>query len=124
MKKFIAILVFLVLFSVIGFFLVATYFNYSDGYRVGKLVKITHKGFVFKTYEGELNVGGVSQTLTGGISSIWNFSVNPYDKQVVAEIDSLSTKDMEVKLYYHEKLYQIDWLGETKYFVYKIDPVR
>jgi hypothetical protein len=123
MRKFIAIVIFLGLSILIGFFLVANYFNYSDGYRVGKLVKITHKGFVFKTYEGELNVGGITGT-AGAMSSMWNFSVNPYDKKIIAEIDSLSTKDAEVKVYYHEKLYQLDWLGDTKYFVYKIEPVR
>ena len=35
--------------------------TYSEGTRSGVLTKISKRGFVFKTFEGELNVGGLNQ---------------------------------------------------------------
>ena len=35
--------------------------TYSEGTRSGVLTKVTKKGYLFKTYEGEMNVGGFSQ---------------------------------------------------------------
>jgi hypothetical protein len=34
---------------------------YSDGTRSGVLTKVSRKGYVFKTYEGEMNIGGFNQ---------------------------------------------------------------
>lgn len=33
--------------------------TYSEGTRAGQLIKFSEKGVVFKTYEGELNMGGL-----------------------------------------------------------------
>jgi len=35
--------------------------TYSNGYRAGNVVKLSKKGFVIKTYEGQLNVGGFTE---------------------------------------------------------------
>src|SRR6476469_3404011 len=49
---------------------------YSDGTRSGILTKVSKKGYVFKTYEGEMNVGGISDG-QGTImpATIFQFSV-------------------------------------------------
>ena len=48
--------------------------NYSEGARTGYVVKISKKGVIFKTNEGELNFGfpGSAQRRYGE-SNIWNF---------------------------------------------------
>ena len=46
----------------IGVMLFLNYANYSDGYRAGVPIKISHKGKLFKTHEGELNEGGLTNT--------------------------------------------------------------
>ena len=56
------------------------YANYSSGYRAGVPTKISHKGVVFKTYEGTLNVGGLTNTNDGTIPTTWDFSVRSFFK--------------------------------------------
>ena len=43
------------------------YANYSEGYRAGVPMKISKKGVVFKTHEGQLNIGGLSNNAEGVI---------------------------------------------------------
>lgn len=97
--------------------------NYSVGTRSGILVKISHKGYVFKTYEGELNLGGYNTdgSVSNYVSGIWRFSVSPYDKRLVKALQAL--QGFPVKLYYREKYFRLPWRGDTKYMVYKVEKV-
>ena len=45
--------------------------SYSEGYRAGILQKFSHKGYVCKTWEGELAMTSVP----GVAPTIWTFSV-------------------------------------------------
>ena len=92
---------------------ITLFFNYSDGERAGLLVKMSNKGYVFKTWEGQLNVGTLE---------LWSFSVSD-DSQVVKDLQSAVDGGYRVKVYYHEKLFQYSWRGDTKYFVYKVEKV-
>ena len=50
--------------------------SYSNGYRAGEIIKFMLKGFVFKTYEGEMNLGGFRDNDQGEVTpTIWSFSV-------------------------------------------------
>ncbi|MDX1906741.1 MAG: 6-phosphogluconate dehydrogenase [Bacteroidia bacterium] len=95
----------------------------SDGFRVGRIVKFSKKGLIFKTYEGQLNLGAITQDASGVSSSIWPFSVYQGDDEVVKAIEDATTSNYNVKLYYKEKLFQFDWWGETKYFIYRVERV-
>lgn len=93
-------------------------FTYSDGSRSGVLIKISYKGYLFKTYEGELNVGGITAG-EGTImpTNIWKFSVR--DKSTYDKIDSFQGK--KVILHYDEIIYNFPWQGDTKYFVTSVE---
>jgi hypothetical protein len=54
-----------------GYYFWRTY-TVSDGTRTGILFKISKKGYVFKTYEGQLHLGA-SELMTE--QSVWDFSV-------------------------------------------------
>lgn len=102
----------------------AVFGSFSDGYRAGTVVKLSKKGFVFKTFEGQLSIGGAAGSDGGDIaSSIWSFSVARGDVQVVQAIEDAVDSGSRVKLYYKEKFFQFDWRGDTKYFVYKVEKV-
>ncbi|MEZ4829149.1 MAG: hypothetical protein R3C61_23120 [Bacteroidia bacterium] len=102
----------------------AVFGNYSSGTRVGKIVKFSKKGYVFKTYEGQLNAGGFDTNEGGDISpNVWEFSVYRGDDEIREAIDDAMDKGKEVKLYYKEKFYQFDWRGDTKYFIYMVESV-
>jgi hypothetical protein len=93
------------------------YYPYSDGTRTGLLRKFSHKGFVFKTWEGELQMSTVLMpsdgSATGG--SIWEFSVK--DDSVIDQLNKAEASGKKVTLHYTEYLKKLFWRGETKYFV-------
>lgn len=104
--------------------LVAIYFlfgNYSDGTRAGTIVKLSHKGYFFKTLEGQLNLGGLTQDSGSPASSIWDFSVTSNDAQLIKDLEDANLNGQRIKLYYKEKYYTMPWSGETTYFVYKVE---
>ena len=109
-----------VLFSIIGivivgitlYFLSIYYITYSEGYRAGELVKFSHKGVIFKTWEGEISQG-VSE------AQIFKFSVEDKEKSVIQDLQDLQGKD--VKLKYKERFGTFPWLGDTKYFIIKVE---
>lgn len=89
--------------------------DYSDGSRVGTVRKISRKGVVFKTWEGELDLTNYARASSD--DAIWKFSVE--DDQVARKIEEL--QGSRVRLQYEEKYYQFDWRGETNYFVTKVE---
>lgn len=95
--------------------------TYSEGARSGVLIKISRKGFVFKTYEGELALSGVGGYIVqpGSQGNVWNFSVKnrkTYEKMQAFEGRSVSLK-------YKQKLRTFFWEGETEYLVYDVEQV-
>ena len=99
--------------------------NYSEGFRVGQVIKLSHKGVVFKTWEGTLDQGYLApQADTGIATRIWDFSVDEGGTGVRQAIDGAIAHNQRVKLYYREKYFQWSFRGDTKYFVYKLEVVN
>jgi hypothetical protein len=83
---------------------------YSDGERAGVLQKFSRKGWLCKTYEGEL-----AQYIVSGVSpQIWNFTVR--DATVAEQMKALvGTK---VQLHYTEhRGIPTSCFGDTGYYV-------
>lgn len=107
----------------LAIFLIARYsYTYSEGNRAGKLIKFSKQGFVFKTYEGEMNLGGVTNAANGSMmmNYMWDFSVD--DESVADSLLKLEGKDISV--HYKQKLAKLPWRGDTKYIVDKVVEVR
>lgn len=99
--------------------------DYSDGFRVGQVIKLSHKGVVFETWEGTLDQGYLApQADTGIATRIWDFSVDEGETEVRKAIDDAIAHNQRVKLYYREKYFQWSFRGDTKYFVYRLDVVN
>lgn len=113
----------LFLIGILGFTL-AYQLNYSNGYRSGTVVKMSLKGAVFKTYEGELHIGGMASANGGDMTSgLWSFSVEKGDDEVLKAIEDAVDGRYPVKLRYHEKFFKFFWRGETEYFIYAVERV-
>lgn len=109
----------LVAAGIVWFSMVA---DYSEGFRVGKVIKISHKGYLFKTWEGTLDFGYLQTNPDGGVATrIWDFSVAPGNADVRAQIDAAIAGDYKVKLHYREKYVRLFWRGDTKHFVTKVE---
>src|SRR5688572_18368894 len=90
--------------------LIAYYGSYSDGFRVGHVIKLSHKGMIFKTWEGQLDQGFLSPadlddpSASSSIATrIWDFSVRDGNDEVRKQIDEAITNGYKVKIYYEEK---------------------
>ena len=101
--------IFLVL---IGYFCFLYFAHYSEGIRAGELVKFSHKGVIIKTWEGQISQG-VSESLQ------FEFSVEDSQDQVKQDLMNLQGK--YVKLHYFERYKKLFWLGDTKYFITKVE---
>lgn len=95
--------------------------NYSSGFRAGVPIKISKKGVIFKTWEGQMNVGGLTTSSEGTIPTQFDFTVRKASDDVLNDIDEAIMNGKRVKLHYHEKYVKFFWLGDTKYFVYKVE---
>jgi hypothetical protein len=85
---------------------------YSDGERAGILQKLSRKGWLCKTYEGELAIS----IIPGVTPTIWDFSVR--DERVLAELNAALGK--RVVLHYTEHVGVPNCFGDTNYFVNRI----
>ena len=84
--------------------------SYSDGERAGYLQRFSHKGWLCKTYEGELAM----TTVPGVAPVLWNFTVK--DEAVATQLNALAGK--RVVVYYEEhRGIPTTCYGETNHFV-------
>ncbi len=95
--------------------------NYSTGVRAGVPTKFSQKGVIFKTWEGEINIGGLTNSSEGVIPTNWEFTVRRSSKDVADKLNQAMVESRRVKLLYHEKFVRFFWMGDTKYFVYEVE---
>lgn len=109
------IIISLILIVGLGLFgYVYYYVPFSDsGVKAGVLNNVKHKGYVFKTYEGELIQIGFSHGKKGLQSNEFLFSVE--DEDVAKRLMNLAGQ--EVKLHYKEYFGALPWRGHSKFVV-------
>ncbi len=98
--------------------------SYSEGYRAGTVYKLSQKGYVFKTYEGEMNTGNYVAESAGDnnlSTKIWNFSVDASQTEVISQLENAVLKGNRIKLFYKERYLKLPWRGDTKYFIFKVE---
>jgi hypothetical protein len=85
------------------------WWSYSEGERAGVLQKFSKRGWVCKTYEGE-----VAQYVVGGVApQIWHFSVR--DEAVAAQLHKAVGQQVRIHYTEHPGL-PTNCFGETDYF--------
>ena len=102
-KKFIGCFFLVILFLLAGFFYWKYYFTYSSGNRYGLLQKFSHKGNLFKTYEGEMILSSVKGNYNVPIASE-KFFFSVTNEQVANQLMNLQGKFITV--HYKEKMVQ------------------
>ncbi len=91
--------------------------SYADGERAGYVQKLSNRGWLCKTWEGEIAM----VTMPGAIPEKFEFTVR--DEQVVQQINALAGK--RVVLHYRQhKFIPTTCFGETEYFVSGIREVQ
>ena len=95
---------------------IALNFDYSEGERAGYVQKFSSRGWICKTWEGELAM----VNLPGAMPEIFRFSVR--DDAVAQRLNK--SLGQRVRLHYEQhKGIPTDCFGETEYFVTGVEPV-
>jgi hypothetical protein len=92
-------------------------FAYARGERVGYLQKFSQKGWICKTWEGELAMA----TMPGVVPEKFYFSTR--SDPVAAQVNSALGKRVRIK-YAHHKLIPSKCFGDTEYFIAGVEPAQ
>ncbi len=89
-------------------------YSYSDGNRVGFVQKLSRKGWLCKTWEGELQISNIP----GSAPILFQFTVR--NDSLARAIEALAGRQVQIHYKQHVGV-PSDCFGETEYFV---DAVR
>jgi hypothetical protein len=88
----------------------ALHWDYSSGFQSGMLQKFSRKGWLCKTWEGEIwQTAGVNMTPT-----IWSFTVR--EGRIARQLDSLVGRPVRVHYTEHRGV-PTSCFGDTNYYV-------
>ncbi|SEI89317.1 hypothetical protein SAMN05216327_104436 [Dyadobacter sp. SG02] len=119
MRKWVIFAVFLAI--VFGILYYITFGYYSEGKRGGYVTRLSNRGYLFKTYEGELRMGGLFEGDGTMNSSQWVFSVSGKNKDAISKLEEAIKNGHRVSLTYEEKFFKLPWNGDTKFFVTDVE---
>lgn len=117
-KRFL-IIALLVLIPIVAFLYWGTY---EEGVMAGKVLRISKKGVIFKTYEGKLNLETFG-ALKGAspIAESFDFSVEGSDKELIKQLEEVALSGERVNLHYKKRYMSFSWRGNTKYFATRVE---
>jgi hypothetical protein len=105
---------------VLGAFLY--YGAYEKGVWAGKVLSVSEKGVIFKTYEGKISMESFGALKgTSPIAETRDFSIEKSDEQVIKDLQEVALKGDRVTLHFVKRYVTFPWRGDTKYFVDKVE---
>ncbi|MBL6751856.1 MAG: hypothetical protein ISP90_15115 [Nevskia sp.] len=110
MIKGLAILLAAVILGLAGFTWLSLHWSYSKGERAGYVQKLSRKGWVCKTWEGEMAM----VTMPGTVAEKFDFTVR--DDAVAARINDSVGKRVAL-VYEQHKWVPSSCFGDTEYFI-------
>lgn len=120
MKKVLAIVIVLL----VGVFCFLYFVSYEDGYWAGKVLSVSKKGVLFKTYEGRISMESFGALKnTSPIAEVRDFSVASSDEQVLKDLEAVALTGERVNLKFKRMFVRFFWRGDTKYFVTEVERV-
>ena len=96
--------------------LITLNYTYSSGERAGYVQKISEKGWVCKTWEGEIAMAN----LPGAMPEIFAFSVR--DDAIAQQISALAGQRVSLTYDEHPGI-PTSCFGDTAYFIVKVTPI-
>lgn len=95
---------------------------YERGVMAGKVLRITEKGVLFKTYEGKLNLESFGALKdTSPIAETFDFSVETKQQDVIKDLQEVALSGERVNLHFVKRYVTFPWRGDTKYFIEKVE---
>ena len=92
--------------------------TYENGLMAGKVLRITEKGVIFKTYEGKISLDSFG-ALKGvsPVAETFDFSVEGSETEVLKQLEEVALTGERVNLKFKKRYVAFFWRGDTKYFV-------
>jgi len=121
-KKILRTLTIVLLIVAVAVFCFLYWATYEEGVMAGKVLRVSEKGMVFKTYEGKINLetfGALRNT--SPIAESFDFSIYKSDTNIIKELETVSLSGERVNLYFVKHYMTFPWRGETKYFVTRVE---
>jgi hypothetical protein len=106
------LLIVIVIIGLIGYFKYE--FTFSKGYRAGLLQKISERGLIFKTFEGEMVLSSVQSNSNVAIASE-KFQFSVANETVAKSMEQIQGR--HVVVHYMEKKGALPWRGDSRYIV-------
>jgi hypothetical protein len=121
-RKVYRIILVIVLLVGLGIFSFYYWGVYETGVMAGKVLRITQKGVVFKTYEGKLNIEAFGALRgTSPIAETFDFSVEKSKKEVINDLEEVALSGERVNLHFIKRYKKFPWRGDTKYFIDRVE---
>lgn len=96
--------------------------KYEDGVMAGKILRISEKGIIFKTYEGKINLETFGALKgTSPIAESFDFSVEKNEQELIKQLQEVSLSGERVNLYFVRRFTIFPWRGDTKYFATRVE---
>ena len=93
--------------------------TYSDGERTGVVTKLSHKGWLCKTWEGELQMLGVGVGGQMFPGQMWEFSVR--DPSIATQIQEAQQNGTPVTLHYEQYIPHSPCAQGTEYNIVRVE---
>jgi len=96
--------------------------TYEDGVMAGKILRVSEKGVMFKTYEGKINLETFG-ALRGAspIAESFDFSVEKGNQELIKQLQEVALSGERVNLYYIKRYARFSWRGDTPYFAVRVE---
>jgi hypothetical protein len=121
-KKVVKIIIISLLVIAVATFAFLYFATYEEGVMAGKVLRVSEKGMLFKTYEGKINLETFG-ALRGAspIAESFDFSVYKSETELIKELQRVSLSGERVNLYFVKHYMTFPWRGDTKYFVTRVE---
>ncbi|MBL7859911.1 MAG: hypothetical protein JNJ65_02035 [Cyclobacteriaceae bacterium] len=95
---------------------------YERGVWAGKVLSVSEKGVIFKTFEGKISMESFGALKgTSPIAETRDFSVEGSADQIIKDLQDVALQGDRVNLHFVKRYMTFPWRGDTKYFVEKVE---
>ena len=118
MKKVLRIILAVIIVVGLGILSFLYFGIYDEGVRAGTVLRISKKGVIWKTYEGQLDLesfGALKRV--SPLAETFDFSVERDRDSIVKQLEAVALSGNRVSLRYIKRYAVFPWRGKTKYFV-------
>lgn len=99
--------------------------DYSEGERVGIVTKLSLKGWHYKTWEGEMNLGGLAAKANGQLeANVWQFTVPEEDDATLKLLQNAQRTQKPVIIRYKQWMIRPMTATDSGYIVQSAEYVK